>query len=60
MHVFQMLNRVLPEADAAMADADRFIRSVVADLPAGDAEDGPGTGTGTGTGSGSGSGSEAA
>ncbi|XVQ10366.1 alpha/beta hydrolase [Spirillospora sp. CA-255316] len=44
MHVFQMLNRVLPEADAAMADADRFIRSVVAGLPAGN-----GTGTETGS-----------
>ncbi|MDL4813857.1 alpha/beta hydrolase [Actinomadura opuntiae] len=28
MHVFQMLNRVLPEAAAAMRDAARFVRSV--------------------------------
>ncbi|TDC61508.1 alpha/beta hydrolase [Actinomadura sp. GC306] len=30
MHVFQMLNRVLPEAAAAMGDTARFIRSVTA------------------------------
>jgi monoterpene epsilon-lactone hydrolase len=29
MHVFQMLNRVLPEANAAMEETTRFIRSVV-------------------------------
>ncbi|MEU6041181.1 alpha/beta hydrolase [Actinomadura sp. NPDC047616] len=30
MHVFQMLNRVLPEADAAMSETARFVRSVLA------------------------------
>jgi acetyl esterase/lipase len=35
MHVFQILNRVLPEADAAMRETSRFIRSVVALDPAG-------------------------
>lgn len=30
MHVFQILNRVLPEAAAAMRDAGRFIRAVAA------------------------------
>ncbi|MEU8796232.1 alpha/beta hydrolase [Spirillospora sp. NPDC048819] len=30
MHVFQILNRVLPEASAAMRDAGRFIRTVTA------------------------------
>ncbi|MFB4313756.1 alpha/beta hydrolase [Actinomadura sp. 21ATH] len=35
MHVFQILNRVLPEADAAMRETSRFIRSVVAADPAG-------------------------
>ncbi|WP_285497175.1 alpha/beta hydrolase [Actinomadura sp. NBRC 104425] len=30
MHVFQMLNRVLPEADAAMHETARFVRSVLA------------------------------
>ncbi|XRQ06490.1 alpha/beta hydrolase [Actinomadura welshii] len=30
MHVFQILNRVVPEASAAMRDAGRFIRSVTA------------------------------
>jgi monoterpene epsilon-lactone hydrolase len=30
MHVFQMLNRVLPEADAAMRDAARFVGAVTA------------------------------
>jgi acetyl esterase/lipase len=29
MHVFQMLNRVLPEADTAMDETGRFIRTVV-------------------------------
>lgn len=30
MHVFQILNRVLPEAAAAMRDAGRFVRAVTA------------------------------
>ncbi|KAB2363340.1 alpha/beta hydrolase [Actinomadura montaniterrae] len=34
MHVFQMLNRVLPEASAAMRDAARFVASVTAPAPA--------------------------
>ncbi|MFF0525903.1 alpha/beta hydrolase [Actinomadura nitritigenes] len=33
MHVFQILNRVLPEASAAMRDAARFIGSVTAPAP---------------------------
>jgi epsilon-lactone hydrolase len=33
MHVFQMLNRVLPEAGAAMRDVARFIGSVTASAP---------------------------
>jgi acetyl esterase/lipase len=33
MHVFQILNRVLPEASAAMRDAARFIASVTAPAP---------------------------
>ncbi|MEU9019935.1 alpha/beta hydrolase [Actinomadura sp. NPDC048394] len=34
MHVFQMLNRVLPEASAAMRDVARFVASVTAPAPA--------------------------
>jgi len=29
MHVFQMLNRVLPEADAAMRETSRFIHEMI-------------------------------
>jgi epsilon-lactone hydrolase len=29
MHVFQIFNRILPEADAAMREASRFVRGVV-------------------------------
>ncbi|MFC5753513.1 alpha/beta hydrolase [Actinomadura rugatobispora] len=62
MHVFQMLNRVLPEADAAMADTDRFIRSVVPGLPEPGTAPEPGTGASpeARTGSKAGSGTEAA
>jgi epsilon-lactone hydrolase len=35
MHVFQMLNRVLPEARAAMQETARFIRTVMAAAKAG-------------------------
>ncbi|MBO2460430.1 alpha/beta hydrolase [Actinomadura violacea] len=35
MHVFQMLNRVLPEASAAMRDVARFVSSVTATAPDG-------------------------
>ena len=31
MHVFQLFNRMLPEADEAMREAGRFIRKVVGD-----------------------------
>ncbi|MBG6086244.1 alpha/beta hydrolase [Actinomadura viridis] len=57
MHVFQMLNRVLPEASAAMDETRRFVRSVVGGAtPAA----GTATGTATGTGTGTGTGTEAA
>ncbi|GAA2424723.1 hypothetical protein GCM10010191_41190 [Actinomadura vinacea] len=61
MHVFQMLNRVLPEAGAAMAEASRFVRTVVAG-----AAPGPPVGAGSPVGAGApagvdgGSGTEAA
>jgi hypothetical protein len=29
MHVFQIFNRILPEADAAMRETSRFIRRVL-------------------------------
>ena len=29
MHVFQLFNRLLPEADQAMREAARFVREVV-------------------------------
>ncbi|MDL4777697.1 alpha/beta hydrolase [Actinomadura xylanilytica] len=46
MHVFQILNRVLPEASAAMREAARFIGSAVAGARAGAAPGAAAAGTG--------------